>query len=105
VVYKLKCSCGHSCIGQTQRNLKFRLDEHNSLKSNHQATDVVKHLYTYAGHFTDFKNPEILASAFNYREVLIKGLRVLPSVDVALRGMLSLHAEMLVSPNATNEAA
>ena len=40
VAYKLKCSCGHSYIGQTQRNLKFRLDEHNPLKSNHQATDA-----------------------------------------------------------------
>ena len=69
-VYKLKCSSGHSYIGQTQRHLKFRLDEHNP-KSNHQATDVVKHLYTYPGRL-DFKNPKILASAFNYRELLIK---------------------------------
>jgi len=35
VVYKLKCSCGHPCVGQTQRNLKFRLNEHNPLKSHH----------------------------------------------------------------------
>jgi len=68
ILYKLKCSCGHSYIGQTQSNLKFCLDERNPLKSNHQTTDVVKHLYTYPGHFTDFENPEILASAFNYRE-------------------------------------
>jgi len=67
VVYKLKCSCGHSYIGQTLRNWKFRLDEHSPLKSNHQATDVVKHLYTYPGHFMDFKNPEIFAYALNYR--------------------------------------
>ena len=66
VAYKVKCSCGHSYIGQTQRNLKFRLDEHNPKKSNHQATDVVKHLYTYPDHFMDFKNPD------NYRELLIK---------------------------------
>ena len=52
--------------------MKFRLDEHNPLKSNHQANDVVKHLCTYPDHFMDFKNPEILASAFNYRELLIK---------------------------------
>jgi len=62
----------HSHIGQTQRNLKFCLDEHNPKKSNHQATDVVKHLYTYPDHFMDFKNSEILASAFNYHELLIK---------------------------------
>jgi len=36
MVYKLKCSCGNSYIGQTQSNLKFRLEEHNPLKSNHQ---------------------------------------------------------------------
>jgi len=54
------------------KKLKLRLDEHNPKKSNHQATDVVKHLYTYPDHFMDFKNPEILASAFNYRELLIK---------------------------------
>ena len=52
--------------------MKFPLDEHNPLKSNHQTTDVVKHLYTYLRHFMDFKNPEILTSAFNYRELLIK---------------------------------
>jgi len=52
--------------------LKFRQDEHNPLKSNHQATDVVKYLYTYPGHFMDFKNPEILASTFNYHELLIQ---------------------------------
>jgi len=29
VVYKLKCSCDHSHVGETQRNLKFRLRDHN----------------------------------------------------------------------------
>ena len=72
MVYKLKCSCGHSYIGPTQRNLKFRLNEHNPKKSNHQAADVVKHLYTYPDHFMNFKNPAILASAFNYLELSIK---------------------------------
>ena len=71
MVYKLKCSCGRSCIGKTQKNLKFCLNEHNPLRSNHQSTDVMNHLYKYPGHFMDFKNPEILASAFNYRELII----------------------------------
>ena len=52
---------------QTQKK-----DEQNPKKSNHQAADVIKHLYTYPDHFMDFKNPEILAFAFNYRELLIK---------------------------------
>jgi len=72
VVYKRKCCCCNSYIGQTQRNLKFRLEEPNPLKSNHQTTDVVKHLYSHPDHFVDFKNPEILPSAFNHRELLIK---------------------------------
>ena len=71
VMYKLKCSCSNSYIVQIQRTLKFRLEEHNTLKSNHQTTDVVKHLYSHPDHFMDFKNPEILASAFNHRELLI----------------------------------
>ena len=52
--------------------MKFCWDEHNPLKSNHQTTDVMKHLYTYPGIFVNFKNPELLASAFNYCELLIK---------------------------------
>ena len=55
-----------------KRQLSKRLEEHNPLKSNHQNTDVVKHLYSHPDHFVDFKNPEILASAFNHRELLIK---------------------------------
>ena len=72
MVYKLKCSRGNSYVGQTQRNLKFRLEEHNPSKFNHQNTDVVKHLYSHPDHFVDFKNPEIFASAFNHRELLIE---------------------------------
>jgi len=62
----------NNILDKLKRNLKFHLDEHNPLKSNQQITDVVKHLYTYPGHFMEFKNPEILASALNYRELLIK---------------------------------
>jgi len=59
-------------LDKLKRNLKFRLDEHNPSNSNHQATNAVKHLYTYPGHFIDFKKYEILASAFNYHKLLIK---------------------------------
>jgi len=37
----------------------------------HQTTDVVKHFYTYPDHFTNFKNLEVLASAFNYSKLII----------------------------------
>ena len=70
VVYKLKCPCGHSYIGQTQRNLKFHLDEHNTLKSSHQATDVVKHLYTYPGHFMDLKKSRNLGICFQLPQII-----------------------------------
>jgi len=46
--------------------------ETSTSKSNHQTTDVVKHLYSHPDHFVDFKNLEILASAFNHRELLSK---------------------------------
>ena len=64
--------CSRTFVRNQQRNLKFRLEEHNPLKSNHQNTDVVKHLYSHPDHFVDFKNPKNLASAFNHRELLIK---------------------------------
>jgi len=32
----------------------------------------LRHLYSHPDHFLDFKNPEILASAFNHRKLLIK---------------------------------
>ena len=51
VVYKLKCSCGNSYIGQTQRNLKFRLEEHNPLKSNHQKYRCSKTFILTSGSF------------------------------------------------------
>jgi len=67
VVYKLKCSFGHSYIGQTQRNLKLHLDEHNFLKSNHQATDVIKHSCTYPRRtFKITKSWHVLLTTANY---------------------------------------
>jgi len=41
----------------SSKKFEISLDEHTPLKSNHQTTDVVKDLYTYLGHFMDFKNP------------------------------------------------
>ena len=44
VVNKLSCSCGSNYIGQTRRNLIFRLQEHNPKSMKSQNTDVTKHL-------------------------------------------------------------
>ena len=66
------CSCGASYIGQTRRNLIFRLQEHNSqTRTNHQ-TDVTSHLLENPSHSIEFDQPEILATANNLRELLIK---------------------------------
>jgi len=72
VVYKLNCSCDSTYIGQTRRNLKTRLDEHNpASKLNHQS-DVTKHIYENPTHTIDFNAPEILCSPYNTKELLIK---------------------------------
>ena len=72
VVYKLNCSCGASYIGQTRRNLIFRLQEHNpQTRTNHQ-TDVTSHLLENPSHSIKFDQPEVLATANNLRELLIK---------------------------------
>ena len=46
----------------------------------------VKHLYSHPDHFVDFKNPEILASASNHRELLIKEMLLIqeqqPEINV-----------------------
>ena len=44
VVYKLTCSCDSVYIGQTRRNLRARLDDHNPAANSNQQSDVAKHL-------------------------------------------------------------
>ena len=72
VVYKLNCSCGSTYIGQTRRNLKSRLDEHNPATKPIHHSDVTKHIYENPTHTIDFDAPEILCSSFNAKELLIK---------------------------------
>ena len=72
VVYKLKCSCDAFYIGQTRRNLITRIQEHNPDSPTGQQTDIAKHLLENPSHAVNFDQPEIIASAFNYRELLIK---------------------------------
>ena len=72
VVYKLTCSCGSVYIGQTRRNLQSRLHEHNPATSLNQHSDVTKHLLENPNHSIDFNDPEVLCSAHNTKELLIK---------------------------------
>ena len=55
VVYKLTCSCDSVYIGQTRRNLRARLDNHNPAANSNQQSDVAKHLLENPTHFIKFK--------------------------------------------------
>ena len=72
VVYKLTCSCDSVYIGQTRRNLRARLDDHNPAANSNQQSNVAKHLLENPTHFINFNEPEILCSAYNFKELLIK---------------------------------
>ena len=68
--YQLSCTCGKSYIGQTKRNLKFRLNEHKP--SNSYKSDISKHLLENSSHLIDFNQPKIPARDNNWRKLKIK---------------------------------
>ena len=72
VVYKLTCSSVSVYIGQTCRNLRARLDDHNPTANSNQQSDVAKHLLENPSHFINYNEPEILCSAYNFKELIIK---------------------------------
>ena len=49
-----------------------RLDDHNPAANSNQQSDVAKHLLENHTHFINFYEPEILCSAYNFKELLIK---------------------------------
>ena len=65
VVYRLTCSCDSVDIAQTRRNLRAHLNDHNPAAHSNQQSDVAKLLL-------DFNKPEILFSAYNFKNQLIK---------------------------------
>ena len=67
VVYKLTCSCGASYIGQTQRNLINRIEEHRTSLSS----AVCRHLQANPDHLVDFHNLEDIGSDNNWRRLQI----------------------------------
>ena len=71
VVYKITCNCGDSYIGQTKRNLEFRIKEHKSGPSRNDR-DVSKHLIKNPEHRIDFNNVNILAHSDNWSKLLIQ---------------------------------
>ena len=66
VVYKLTCSCGASYIGQTQRNLINRIEEHRTSLSS----SVCRHLQANPDR-VDFHNPEVIDSDNSWRRLQI----------------------------------
>ena len=67
VVYRLNCSCGSFCIGQTRRHLVKRLDEHQTSLNS----EVCNHLQSNPNHRVDFNNPQILNSSPDKSKLLI----------------------------------
>ena len=63
MVYQINCSCGEFYIGQTQRKLITRLNDHNPAISTSNDTDVTKHLWQNPDHHIDFNNPIVLSHA------------------------------------------
>ena len=72
VVYKLNCSCGKSCIGQTHRNLITRIQEYVPNGKPNQESDVAKHLVRNPNHKVNFYCPGILGHSNNCRKLRIK---------------------------------
>ena len=88
VVYKIKCSCGKCYIGETERNLTTRLQEHS--KTTGKLTTVGEHLRDNCTHKFDFENVEILGQTDSFR---IKYLESLFIQKYANSGVLINDAE------------
>ena len=46
-MYEGKCNCGKKYIGETERNVTIRWDEHSDIGKN---TEPAKHLYQFPEH-------------------------------------------------------
>ena len=73
VVYELKCSCGATYIGKTERILCHRIKEHRDEKPSNPSA-CKKHIEKEPTHRIDFENVEILDSADNGLKLRIKEL-------------------------------
>ena len=71
VVYNLKCSCGAEYVGETERNLIDRMEEH-SKTSGAGLTAVGEHLKNNPDHTVDFQTPRVLGSSPYHSKLLIK---------------------------------
>ena len=88
VVYKVNCSCGKSYIGETESNLKTRLEEH--VKTTGKLTTVGEHLAENVSCEIDFDKVEILGKTDAFR---IKYLETLYIQKYASSGNLLNDAD------------
>ena len=58
-VYHIKCSCGASYVGHTERNVYLRMAE-NSKTSGVNLSTVGRHLSENPDHTVDFEPPDVL---------------------------------------------
>ena len=101
VVYKLTCSCGASYIGQTQRNLINRIEEHRTSLSS----SVRIHLQANANHRVVFHNPEVIGSDNNWRRLqILESLLIQehkPRAECKYPVDASMHFELLTELHAS----
>ena len=88
VVYKIPCSCGKFYIGETERNLIKRLEEHQ--KTTGKLTTVGEHIKAYPTHTINVDDVEILGQTDKFR---IKYLETLFIQKYATTGLLLNDAE------------
>ena len=98
VVYKINCKCCKMCyIGETERNLLVRLEEHQNMTG--KLTSVGEHLRDNVTHNFDFENVEILGQTDSFR---IKYLESLYIQKFASTGNLLNDADSSISLNLFN---
>ena len=71
VVYQLSCSCGAQYIGETERNLIDRMEEHSKTTGTGLSA-VGEHLRDNPDHTVDFQTPGVLGSSPYHSKLLIK---------------------------------
>jgi len=86
VVYNLTCSCGAFYIGQTQRSLINRIEDHRTSLSS----SVCRHLQAKPHHLDDFHNPEVIGSDNNLRRVQILESSLIQEHEPELNANISI---------------
>ena len=90
VVYHLKCTCGASYIGKTERILFHRLKEH---KSGSAPSACKTHVASHPGHRIDVDQVEILDCADNDTKLRIKELMHILSRQPELNKQLGAQSK------------